>query len=74
MVDFLVKLEAKTRLIVYYWIKQSKKLSIKIRKQLVIQKDLPPKQMLLQSIISLQITVATISDSSNQWYQRKAIS
>ena len=60
-------------LVGYQWIKQSKKLSRKIHKQLVTQKDLVPKQMLLKSIISLQMTVPTPWDSSDQWYPRKTI-
>ena len=61
----------KTRLVGYQMIKQSKKLSIKIYKQQAAQKDLAPKQVLLQSIISLQMTVPAMSNSSDQWYQRK---
>ena len=60
MVDFLVKLETKTCLVGYQLIEQSDKLSIKIHKQLLTQKDLAQKQMLLQSIISLQMTMPTI--------------
>ena len=52
---------------------QSEKLSIKIHKQLVAQKDLAPKQMLLQSIISLQLTVPTMWNGSDQWYQKISI-
>ena len=44
----------------YQWMKQSKKPSLKIHKQQVAQNDLAPKQTLLQSIISLQMTVPTM--------------
>ena len=54
--EFSCQIE-KTSLVGYQMIKQSKKLSIKIHKQQAAQKDLAPKQMLLQSIISLQMTV-----------------
>ena len=37
-------------------------------------KGFSTKKMLLQSIISLQATVPTMRDSSDQWYQRKTIS
>ena len=43
----------------------------KIQTQLMAQKDLAPKQALVQSIISLQMTVPTMRDSSDQCIKGK---